>query len=83
MWGSNLPHKWRASEGGGATYHICEEEARVGELEMLEEWVENHAVESTPGAVQILSGLKKMYKQNYVYGREEEFILYFTLGIFV
>ena len=36
---------------------VGEEEARVAELEVLEQGVELHAVEGAPGAVQVLPGL--------------------------
>lgn len=41
-----------------STDHIAEDEAGVGELEVLEQAVELAAVQSAPGAVEVVSGLR-------------------------
>lgn len=40
------------------SHHIVEDEARVGQLEVLEQAVELSAVERAPGTVQVVSGLR-------------------------
>ena len=40
------------------THHVCEEKPRVGQLEMLQQRVELHAVECAPGTMEILPRLR-------------------------
>lgn len=40
------------------SHHVVEDEARVGQLEVLEQAVELPAVERAPGTVQVVSGLR-------------------------
>lgn len=47
-----------ASVGASRSHHIDEVEAGVRELEVFEQTVEPPAVERTPGAVEVVSGLR-------------------------
>lgn len=40
------------------SHHVVEDEARVGQLEVLDQAVEFPAVERAPGTVQVVSGLR-------------------------
>lgn len=40
-----------------ASHHIIEDEPRVGKFQVFEQTVELPAVECTPGAVEVISGL--------------------------